>query len=486
MPGIYMAMEIARKAVFATQTAIQVTSHNIANVNTPGYSRQEAIMTEAEAMSSSPGQLGMGAIVTGIRQQVDQLTDRQLISENGSYASLEYTSRATGQVEGIFNDITGAGLANRVNEFFNSWDDLSTNPQGTAERQTVVSTAELLTAEFRRVDSQLSALKENANKDVVTIAGEVNQIVEQIANLNGGIKTALVQGLAPNDLMDQRNVLLKSLAEKIGYSSITDSLGQVNIYVGNGRTLVDGEMAGSLVTDVNTAGSGSELVYDVKIRLPGQNSLLSSLDTITGNLTSGELAAAIEFRDNYLTSVRDRVDQLAYAINTQVNTLHAQGYGLPGSAPATGVNFFTSLATEKEAARNFRVSPDIVADLRLIAAARMEGAETPPALPGDNRNSLLMAGLRNTSVADLGNSTITDYIAGLLGQIGSETKGVNLDLAHQKVVVNYLETRREEVSGVSLDEEMTNLIKFQRAFEASTKMISILDTMLDSVINLKK
>lgn len=486
MPGIYMAMEIARKALFASQTAIQVTSHNIANVNTPGYSRQEAILTEAGAMSSSPGQLGMGTIVSGIQQQVDQMTDRQLVSENSTYASLEYTSSATGQVEAIFNDTTGAGLANRVSEFFNSWDDLSANPQGTAERQTVVSTADLLTAEFRRVDSQLTSLKDNANKDVVSIVGEVNQIATQIASLNAAIKSALVLGQKPNDLMDQRGVLLKSLAEKIGYSSITDSQGQVNIYVGNGRTLVDGETAGSLVTDVNTASTGSELVYDVKIRLPGQNSPVSVLDTITGNLTSGELAAAIEFRDDYLTTVRDRIDKLAYAINTQVNTQHAQGYGLAGSDPSTGVNFFTPLAAEKDAARNFNVAGNIASDLRLIAAARVDGTETPPALPGDNRNALLMAGLRNISVSDLGNATVPDYIAGMIGQIGSETQGVDLDLQHQKVVVNYLETRREEVSGVSLDEEMTNLIRFQRAFEAATKMISLLDSLLDDVINLRK
>ena len=410
MPGIYMAMEIARKALFASQTSIQVTSHNIANVNTPGYSRQEAILTEAGAMSSSPGQLGMGTIVSGIQQKVDTLTERQLVYENGAYASLDYTSSATAQVEAIFNDTTGTGLSNRVSEFFNSWDDLSANPQGTAERQTVVSTAELLTAEFRRIDSQLTSLKESANKDVVSISGEVNQIVTQIAKLNGSIKSAVVQGQQPNDLMDQRGVLLKSLAEKIGYSSITDSVGQVNVYVGNGRPLVDGETAGSLVADVNTASADSELVYDVKIRLPGQTSPVSVLDTITGDITSGEIAAAIRFRDGYMTSVRDRVDRLAYAINTQVNAQHTQGYGLAGSVPSTGVDFFTPpasvdpLVPEKDAARNFHVAANIVSDLRLIAAARVEGAETPPALPGDNRNTLLMAGLRNISVTDLGNA----------------------------------------------------------------------------------
>ncbi len=492
MSGIYMAMEIARKAMFANQTAIQVTSHNIANVNTPGYSRQEAILTEAGAMSSSPGQLGMGSVVSGIRQQADLLTERQLVSENGSYASLDYTARAIAQVEGIFNDTTGTGLENRVSEFFNSWDDLSANPQGTAERQAVVSTAELLASEFRRIDSRLTTLKENTNKDIVSITGDVNRIAAQIASLNGAIKAALVQGQQPNDLLDQRGVLLKSLAEKIGYSSITDSLGQVDIYVGNGRTLVDGESAGSLVADASTPAPGSELVYDVKIRLPGQTGPVQVLDTITGSISSGELSSAVRFRDGYLTTVRDRVDQLAYAINTQVNALHSAGYGLPGGVPPTGVAFFTPLvpidplAPSKDAARNFQVDAGIVSDLRRVAAARVEGAETPPALPGDNRNALLMAGLRNVSVADLGDATIPDYIAGMVGRIGSETRGADLDLQHQKVVVNYLETRREEVSGVSLDEEMTNLIKFQRAFEASTKMVSLLDTLLDDVLNMKK
>jgi flagellar hook-associated protein 1 FlgK len=252
--------------------------------------------------------------------------------------------------------------------------------------------------------------------------------------------------------------------------------------VGNGRPLVDGETAGSLAVQV---GSGS--VYDVKIFLPGQNILVSVPDTITGDIASGELAAAIRFRDGYINTVRDRVDQLAYAISTQVNDQHVQGYDLDGNL---GDLFFTDLSAGggAGAAHDFRVAASITSGLRLIAAA----SPPPPALPGDNRNSVLMAGLRNISiagdisVAGLGGATIPDFIAGMVGQIGSETKGADLDLRHQKVVVNYLETRREEVSGVSLDEEMTNLIRFQRAFEAATRMISVLDGLLDDVLNLKK
>lgn len=614
MPGIYMAMEIARKAMFTNQMAIQVTSNNIANVNTPGFSRQEAVITEANAMSSTPGQIGLGSIVTGIRQIVDSLTEGQLATENGTFASLDYTAGAIGQVEGIFNDTTGASLADRVNEYFNAWDDLSANPQGTAERQSVVSTAELLTAEFRRVDYQLTTLKENANKDVASIVGEVNQIVTEIAGFNRDIKVAILQGQQPNDLRDQQRVLLKKLAEKIGYTSFTDPLGQVNIYVANGKALVDGEQAGNLVADVDPNNSESGLIYGIKVRLPGQNSPIAVLDSITGYITTGELGASLQFRDGYLDTVRDRVDQLAYAINTQTNAQHYTGYGLATGTPPTvptGKEFFIPLPSMLDAARNFQVNPDMSANLNNVAAAGptrasgsivftavpavtpasgppppftppgvtvdgvtydffdssvgaygggnvgidvrgmstpaevasalaaasagsntamvakggvvmilaaangsagngiaiakngddpsnrivLSGAQTaggvdsptPPPPPGDNRNAVIMAGLRNVKIPFLADGTsIPDYIAGLVGQIGSETKGVDQDLQHQKVVVNYLETRREEVSGVSLDEEMTNLIKFQRGFQAATKMISIIDSLLEDVINLRR
>lgn len=603
MPGIYMAMEIARKALYVNQMALQVTSHNVANANTPGYSRQSAIVSEASAMTFTPGQLGMGAQVTQIGRSVDAFTESQLLAENSTYAQLDYTARSVGQVEAIFNDNNGASLADRVNEFYHAWDDLSANPQGTAERQTVVSTAELLTAEFRRVDQQVATLKENANKDVQSLVAEVNQLVSQIATLNGSIKINKAQGMAPNDLLDQRGELLKQLGEKIGFTTLTDEYGQINIYVGKGRALVDGEGYGKLYTDIDT--STPDLLYDVKIQLPGQKGTIDQWDTITDDISGGQLASAISFRDGYINTVRERVDQLAYAIGNQTNALHVVGYGLTGSSGAanTGNAFFTPLAGVKEAAANFRVDSAVLADIRNVAAAGatkasasvaftgvpsvaaspapsitigadtydffdsaagayaggnigvdLNGARTgadvasrlatasagtnytldargglllaiasadgaagnaiaistagvdpakainvsgptlsggvdfpssPPPV-GDNRNALGLAGLGNVKVSYLREgSTIPDFIAGMIGQIGSETKGVDLDLKHQKVIVDNLESRREDVSGVSLDEEMTNLIKFQRAFEASTKMITIVDQLLDQIINMK-
>ncbi len=604
MPGIYMAMEIARKALYANQMSMQVTAHNVANANTPGYSRQEAITTESSAMTFNPGQLGMGAQVVAINRSVDAFTDSQLVTENATYSSLDYTSKSVGQVEAIFNDNNGASLADRVNEFYHAWDDLSANPQGTAERQTVVSTADLLTSEFRRVDQQVATLKENANKDVKSIVADVNQLAEQIGSLNGSIKLNIAQGQSPNDLMDQRGELLKQLGQKIGFTTVTDNYGQISVYVGKGRALVDGENVGKLYTDINT--NTPDLLYDVKIQLPGQKGDINQWEAITSDISGGQLASAISFRDGYINTVRDRVNNLAYAITNQVNATHVVGYGISTGTPPvaqTGNAFFAPLSGITDAAMNFKVDSSVLNDINKVAAAGatkasgsvvftgvptvatlpapsitigadtydfydsaagayggantgvdLNGARTagdvasrlaaasvganyilqarggllmaiasadglagnaipmsmagndptkainlsgvafsggvdfpssPPPV-GDNRNALLLSGQGNVKVSYLENgASVPDFIAGMIGQIGSETKGINLDLQHQKVIVDNLETRRQDVSGVSLDEEMTNLIKFQRAFEASTKMITIIDQMLNTIITMK-
>lgn len=480
MPGIYGTLEIARKSLFANQLAIQVTSHNISNVNTPGYSRQRVSLEEAIPMSFSPGQIGTGVVASAITRSVDQLVDNQLVSESGLYSTLDYTATVVGQVEALFNEARGANLGGRINEFFNAWDDLSSNPQGLAERQAVVSNGELLASAFQRVDAQLRAFQENSNKDVAALAADVNRLAAQIAGLNGKIKLAVVGGQQPNDLMDQRTVLLRSLAEKINFTTLTDSLGQVNVLVANGRTLVDGESRGELfATPVQDPVTG-ETWNHVFIRLPNQSA--SSPEDITSSIASGQIKAALDFRDTYVPYVRSKLDSLAYAVVTQVNQQHAMGFGLDGS---TGTDFFQPV-TLAGAALNFTLNPALSANMNRVAAAGADPTAPGGSGVGDNRNSLLLASVRNLIDATLGDTTFTDYLAGMVGEVGSEAKGVNQDLSHQKNIVDYVQAQRERIAGVSLDEEMTNLIKFQRAFEAATKLIAITDDLLKQIIDIGK
>jgi flagellar hook-associated protein 1 FlgK len=480
MPGISSTIEIARKAIFASQMGLQVTGHNIANVNTEGYSRQSVILEESQPQSFSPGQIGTGVFATAILRSVDGLIENQLIVETGSYSTLDYSANVVGQVESLFDETSGANLGGRIDEFFNAWDDLSGNPQGLAERQAVESSAESLASAFRRVDSQLRSFQETANKDVASLVGEINQIAGQIAVLNGKIKLAVVGGQNPNDLVDQRAVLLQNLSEKIGFSTLTDEVGQVNVVVANGKLLVNGETAGTLsAVPVLDPGTG-ETWNSVRIMVPGQ--VYGASEDITASIASGRVKAAVEFRDRYVPYVRSKLDNLAYSIADSVNQRHAVGYGLDGT---TGTAFFTPPASVSGAALNFAVNPAVAADLNLIAAALEDPTDPAGSGKGDNRNAVVLAGLRNVKYPALGDATFTEYLAGMVGEVGSEARGISEDLMQQKNILDYVTTQRERVSGVSLDEEMTNLLKFQRAFEAATKLITISDELMKQVIELR-
>lgn len=478
MPGIYATLDIARKAMIANQLGIQVTSHNIANVNTAGYSRQRVTLEETTPVNSSPGQIGTGVAATSIQRCVDLLVDNQLVAESGIYNALDYTATVVGQVEALFNEAEGANLGDRINEFFNAWEDLATNPQGLAERQMVVSNGDLLASAFRKADQQLRNFQENANKDVVALAADINTIARQIADLNGKIKIALVGGQQPNDLMDQRAVLLRSLSEKIGFTTLTDQYGQVNVMIGNGKALVDGESAGTLAATPVLNPATGEAWNRVFLTLPNQSALGSQ--DITSYISSGQVQAVVDFRDNYVTSVRSRLDSLAYSISSFVNQQHAAGYGLDGS---TGVDFFQAAALSG-AASNFALNPALPGNLNAVAAAGSDPTAPAGSGAGDNRNASLVAGLKSLQIGILGNTTFTDFLGGVIGEVGTKAKSANQDLEHQKNIIDYLEAQREQVSGVSLDEEMTNLIKFQRAFEAATKLITAMDDLLQQVIEL--
>lgn len=479
MMGITGALEIARKSLFANQLAIQVTSHNIANVDTPGYSRQRVQLQETRPMDFSPGQIGTGVEAARIRRSVDRLIESQVVAEQGLSGTLEYTANAVGQVEQLFHEGNGGTLGARIDEFFNAWEDLTVNPRGTAERQTLVSSARVLASAFRGVDGRMRTYRENADRDVAGLAGEVTEIARQIADLNGKIKSAFLGGQEPNDLLDRRSLLLQDLSERINVTTFPDVGGQINVQVANGRMLVSGEIAGSLEALPGTDPVSGETWNHVRIRLPNQSS--PAAEDITGTITSGSLYSALRFRDVFVPGEQAKLDSLAFDVASRVNALHAAGFGLDGS---TGTDFFLPVALPGAAA-NLQVNPAVEADLNRVAAASSDPTAPGGSGPGDNGNALLLAALREQRSAGLGGATFTEFLGGMVGAIGAEARGVNQDLAHQRSIVDFVTAQRESVSGVSLDEEMTNLIKYQRAFEAATKLVAVADDLLKQIVDLR-
>lgn len=463
-------LNIGRGALQVNQTALQVTGHNIANVNTAGYSRQRVALE-----TTSPFTTGAGIIGSGVRaQEVSRVYDRflafQVKGERENFGTLSSENDATSQVEGIFNELSGSNLKENLSAFFNSMSDLSNNAAGNVERSQLLSKASSLVYDINSKASDLSTLRTSVDNGVKNAVSDVNRIASEIADLNVRVAGQELGGLAKaNDLRDMRESLMADLAGLINYNSVEDNSGQVSIFVGKGSPLVDGKSYNALSTVVNP-GNGN--MSDIQISSATGNT------NITADISGGNLKGLLNVRDTVIPDYQNRLNTLAANLATEVNTQHAVGYGLDGS---TGQPFFSVTAGNEAATISVAIT-----DTRKIAAAGT--APVPPATtpgPSDNGNVLLLAGIQDKSIAALGNTTLDSYYKRIVTDIGSKSLTVSNSFKYQKFSKEQLETRIQSVSGVSMDEEAANLIKFQRAYQASAKLITTADELMQVILGLK-
>jgi len=342
MTNIYGVLNIARWALLSQQTAIEVTGNNIANVNTEGYTRQQAIIDAAPPISTTPGQIGTGVRVTEIRRAYDNFLGSQIISETNILGKWNVKEESLSRAEVIFNETTGGGLNKNLSEFWSAWQNLSLNPAGETERQAVIGKGKLLSDTFNKLSTDLKRIRDDIDKKIVSSVDEVNQWTSQIAELNKVIHEAEVTGENANDLRDKRELTIKKLAEKIDINYYEESNKQVVVYTAKGRPLVTGQYAFQLQAVTN--GENAAL-HDVKWK-----NVDGTLTDITSDLTGGNLAGLIETRDSNVRQYLKKVDILSSTIVKEVNKKHVTGYGLDKS---TGINFFNSLSvTTKTGASN--------------------------------------------------------------------------------------------------------------------------------------
>jgi flagellar hook-associated protein 1 len=347
-----------------------------------------------------------------------------------------------------------------MSEFFNSWQDLSNNPSGVAERSSLVSAGQYLAATFNQVYNNLSKLQNDIDTHVINIVGDVNEMTDRIAELNRKVTQVEVTGHNANDFRDERDQLVFELSKLIDIQSFEDGEGNINVMVGNGKPLVDG----ATTWDLTAADNGGV-----------QNVFWNSSDgsttvDITSQLSGGELKGWIDTRDGLITGYLGQLDTLADTVRTSVNLQHANGIDLNGVA---GGQFFTGTG-----AVNIAVNSSIVADTDLIAAAGAgEG------LPGGNSTAIAIANLQSAATM-AGSSTFDEYYNSLVGRVGADVQAADFNQTHQAKMVQNLEQYRQEVSGVSLDEEMVNLIQFQQAYNAAAKLITTADNMMDTLMGM--
>ena len=581
--GIGMVLSIAKDALAAQQYGINVAGHNIANVNTPGYSRQSPVLEAKQPELYGGVLLGRGVDTTQVLRVSDQVIESRLMQEKSDMFSFKEMESYMQVFEGLFNESSESSLSSLIGDFWNLWHDLANNPSGTPERVALYEHSVLLSQQFNDLDGELSQL----NTDLTNALGggieKINEITADIARLNNEIAGLEIDGIA-NDLRDQRNTLASELAEYIDMKIFEQSNGSYTIVSAKGCVLVnqnesyDLEMNGAAV---EWHGSGSTTV------------------DITNHITNGKLGGWLDMRDEIVAKYQGDLNALAEEFIWTLNQQHSQGVGLtafssitgtydvsdtgeelgtvdsgldyydkvsdgtfnvwvydstgavvggaptvitvdadPGGTTLTSItadihaiaNISASITTDNklqiDAASGFTVAfsddtSNVLGGLGMntffegataggmgvndvigfnkdyIAAAQIDASGNYAS--GDNTNALAMTDLQYASKSigiwscdrRAGNTegtttaTIEDYYHAMVGSIGIKAASISSSRAFNEVMVNELTTMRESISGVSLDEEMTELIRFQNAFAAAAKLIKVADEMLDTLISVR-
>lgn len=468
MLGLFGTLSLANRSLQAHQEAAEVAGHNLANVNNPGYARQRAVLQTAPTVTDyALGPQGTGVDVVAVTQIRDAIVDRQIQAETsvGGYletrqAALEDAQAAIGQQV----DRTSSGseaqnaLAENLSDFFQSFSKLSAEVQTQTTRQGVIFSANSLADEFRQVTSRLDAVRAGLNTQLGTQITAVNKDLKDIAQLNQDIaNTELATSSTANDLRDIRQQKIEDLAKYVRIETADGENGSINITVA-GSELVHGEDVQDTL-ELYDAGSGQLLVRTVQT---GTNLAL----------TGGSLAGAIDVRDGELTHYQEDLDTLASSIISEVNKIHTTAYAPDGS---TGATFF--LGTDS---RTIRVNPALANNASKIQASM------DPNAPGNSKAALAISQLETASISTLQNQTFIGHYSQTVSRLGQALADTNNDISDQQVVANMYKTQRESISGVSLDEEMTDLIRFQKAYQASAKLLTTIDEMLDTVLSLKR
>ncbi len=454
MAGLTGILDMAKRAMMTQQVAINVTSHNVSNASTPGYSRQRLNMVAAEPLKESFGLLGTGVEASSVQRLRTAYIDQQIRGTNANIGTATQQEQILGQVEAAFNEPSDSGLGSMISNFFNAFEDLSTHPEESSSRSAVLQSASAMTDTFHRLSSGLLQLKSDLVPEVQSRVDQVNQLVKDIWQTDQNITAMKASGVDANDAMDQRDSDIEALSKLVDAHVSQDAQGASTIAVGG--VLLESRAGYSELTTDNSSGTLQIVTKDFSTPV---------------QLSSGELGGILTTYDTTIPGYLSKLDTLANAITTQVNTVHATGYGL-GTPPPTGNDFFNGTT-----AQSIDLSAAVTSNANNIAASA-GGA------PGDNATALAIAGIANQQTLDGGSASILQYYNGIVSDIGFDIQSKTNTESSQNLVLNQLQSQRDSVSGVSIDEEMVNLIKFQKGFDAAAKVITTVNDMYQSILNM--
>ena len=475
MAGLFHTMSVASQALFSNRQGLDTTAHNIANAQSEGYSRQEVRLTQRAPSLKHGVIIGNGVYVGSVARSHDQFLEQQVVAAGSSLGESKVRNNEMKKIESIYSPELRSTIANEMSSFFDRLQSLSAFPDELSARTSVREQANTLAAAFRRIDFDLGRARDNINENIRVTLQNVNDLLHGIGRLNLEINQAETGNAnsQANDLRDQRNVLVNELGSKININYYDDGSGMLTIR-GPGETLlVDKGRASSISVRKNEENTG---MFNVVVTDAEEG---RSRD-VTKHIKSGEISGLLSVRDGVAKSLIEQNDKLAFRFANDINEVHRFGYGIEDFKEQKGRDFFAGVEQEVGAARNIKLTAAILGSTDAI------GAASSPSAPGDNVN--LNAMLRLASVRSMENQTATyhEYYTNLVGNLGIEALRADHVLDADRVIHSDLSSRREAISGVSLDEEAANMIRWQTAFTASSKVITAVDEMMEAIIGLKR
>lgn len=445
MAGLFGIIETAKKAINSSRAGMEVTSHNVSNVNTPGYTRQKIELRSTDVLSSKRGMINAGVKVSGIKQVRDEFIDREIRRVFNLLGNYSVEKEFFYRIESLLNEPSEVGLGQLFENFFNSFDDLSKNPEDRATRVTVVQAGKALAQRFNDIFSSLVGIKKEIVAELDSKLKNINQIIEELGNLSRTAVNLYNSGSEINDIRDKINQKLKELSNLADVVVSYDENGGVKVSIG-GVTVVDGNFTQTVALKF----------------VDGQVKIISAQSESEVKLNSGEVFVLQSLFNELIPGMMQKFDELAKNLIKRVNDFHKTGYALDGT---TGIDFFVGTG-----AGSIQVNK-IILDNPAKISTSINGEV------GNNEVALAISSLRNEpKILGFYNSIISDI--GLRARMSSDNENLH------RMILNQLESQRDAISGVSIDEEMLNMIKFQKMFEASAKVIQTVNEMIDAVLSM--
>lgn len=474
MASLSHSLNIGSDSLMSNRQGIDTTAHNIANAQTEGYSRQDVHLAQKHPIERNGLVIGDGVYVGSIKRAHDQFVEKQVTkatTKNG-YSDKLYDNLQDFQL--IFSPELESTVAEEMSGFFGALQSLSNTPDDLTARTVLVDQANNVSASFRRVDSEIKQKRASINDTLASRAQEINDITGQIAKLNVSIQSMeLTPAASANDLRDQQDRLVTKLSSMMDVTYYQDKDGMMCVR-GPGETLlVDRRFAGTLECQVDKDDQGMFRLVNTE---PGGGKAWD----ITDKVRSGELKALLYVRDDVAKPLLGRNNQLASTFINEVNQIHQQGFGLNQFSDSIGRGFFESIRDPGNAAAEIQISNLIHSSTDAISVA------SSPHAKGDNVIANELLGLKSKKVLENGNASFTEYYANFVGVLGTEVVRSEHARDTDKIMLAELKGRKEMISGVSLDEEAANMIKWQTAFTASSKVITTVDEMFDTILNMKR